>query len=360
VAIVVEVPERRADLVALIRLHDAVHAGRRARWTADLGIELPLLTGESPFAAGRRIRPFVARDNGELAARAVAVLDDRYNRHWNERLGHVVLFEAMPDAGDATRALLDAACAWLAGEGATAARTGFGMFDFPFVTDAYDPLPPSVLRHNPPGYHALLKDAGFAPERGFVDYKLAVTPALAARWETMAEAGRRAGFALTRLREVPFERRASDLHLVWDDAFRAHWGYTPFTEEELSLVIASLAPAGMLDYSVLAYRDGEPLGALWLVPETSELAALAPGHRLGADERLNTLAIAVREPARRQGLNVAMAALGYLELARRGARFLSYTLVLDDNWPSRRTAEKLGATVCAHYVCYRRELPGRA
>ena len=44
------------------------------------------------------------------------------------------------------------------------------------------------------------------------------------------------------------------------------------------------------------------------------------------------------------------------ELVRRGARFLSYTLVLDDNWPSRRTAEKLGAFVCASYVAYRRDL----
>jgi hypothetical protein len=27
---------------------------------------------------------------------------------------------------------------------------------------------------------------------------------------------------------------------------------------------------------------------------------------------------------------------------------------MDDNWPSRRTAEKLGASVCANYVVYRR------
>lgn len=355
-AVVVEVPERRADLVALIRLHDAVHAARRARWGPEQSTELPLLTGESPFAAGRRIRPFVAREDGRLVARAVAVVDERYHRHWNENIGHIVLFEAFPDAHDATHALLDASCAWLAREGVTAARTGFGVFDFPFVTDAYDPLPPSVLRHNPPGYHVLLREAGFAAEHGFVDYKLAVTPALVTRWEAMVEAGRRAGFELPWLREVPFERRTADLHLVWDDAFRAHWGYTPFSEDELALVVASLAPAGMLDCSVLAYRDGEPLGALWLVPETSAHAVLAPGHRLAADERLNTLAIAVREPARRQGLNLAMAARGYLELVRRGARFLSYTLVLDDNGPSRRTAEKLGATVCASYLCYRREL----
>ncbi|MBY0280227.1 hypothetical protein K2Z84_33260 [Candidatus Binatia bacterium] len=355
-AIVVESPERREDLVALIRLHEAVYAGRRARWGPEQSIELPLLTGESPFAADRRLRPFVARENGRPAARAVAVVDERYRQHWHENIGHVVLFEALPGARDAATAVLEAACAWLAREGVSAARAGFGVFDFPFVTDAYDPLPPSVLRHNPPEYHAMLQAAGFAPERRFVDYKITVTPALRARWEAMVDAGRRAGFDLVWLRDVPLERRAPDLHLVWDDAFRAHWGYTPFSEDELSLVIASLTPAGMLDCSVLAYRDGEPVGALWLVPETSAYAVLSPGHQLAADERLNTLAIAVREPARRQGVNLAIAARGYLELVRRGARFLSYTLVLDDNGPSRRTAEKLGATVCAHYVAYRREL----
>ena len=319
-------------------------------------IELPLLTGESPFAADRRLRPFVARERGRMVARAVAVIDERYNRHWGDALGHVILFEALPDAQAATRELLDAACSWLAREGASAARAGFGVFDFPFAIDAYDALPPSVLRHNPPGYHAYLKNAGFETEKGFVDYRIEVTPALVARWESAAEAGRRAGFEILRLRDVPFERRAPDLHQVWDDAFREHWGYTPFSEDELSLVIASLSPAGMLDCSLLAYRDGEPMGALWLVPETSSQAVLARGQQLTPAERLNVLAIAVRTPARRRGLNLAMAGKGYLELARRGARFLSYTLVLDDNWPSRRTAEKLGGAVCASYLAYRRDL----
>ena len=62
----------------------------------------------------------------------------------------------------------------------------------------------------------------------------------------------------------------------------------------------------------------------------------------------------MREPARGRGVNLAMSSYGFLELVRRGATYLSYTLVLDDNWPSRRTAEKLGAFVCANYVAYRR------
>ena len=64
--------------------------------------------------------------------------------------------------------------------------------------------------------------------------------------------------------------------------------------------------------------------------------------------------IGVRDSDRGRGVNLAMASYAYLELVRRGARHVSYTMVLDDNWPSRRTGEKLGATVCANYIVYRR------
>jgi hypothetical protein len=54
-----------------------------------------------------------------------------------------------------------------------------------------------------------------------------------------------------------------------------------------------------------------------------------------------------------------MASYAYLELVDRGATHLSYTLVLDDNWPSRRTGERLGGYVCGNYMVYRRPLGRR-
>jgi hypothetical protein len=75
---------------------------------------------------------------------------------------------------------------------------------------------------------------------------------------------------------------------------------------------------------------------------------------------INILAIGVCESARGQGVNLAIAAYAYLELVRRGAKYLSYTLVVDDNWPSRQTAERLGAFVCANYMVYRRNFRDRS
>jgi len=109
----------------------------------------------------------------------------------------------------------------------------------------------------------------------------------------------------------------------------------------------------------VALRDGEVVGVVWAVRADTGAVQLIPGRVLADAERLNILAIGVRESARGQGVNLALAGHAYLELVRRGARALSYTLVLDDNWPSRRTAEKLGGRIRANYVSYARDFAAR-
>ncbi|MFI5398333.1 MAG: GNAT family N-acetyltransferase [Candidatus Binatia bacterium] len=350
----IETPTQADALTEFLVFHDEVYGYRTARWTAHVPFQLPILTGESPFARDRVLRPFVARDRGRIVARAVAAIDRRYQRHWNERLGHLLMFEALPDTREATRLLVNAACEWLEAQGATAARAGMGMLDFPFVVDDYDTLPPGFLRQNPAYYQTLLKDAGFETERGFVDYRIAVRPDLVARWESALEAARRNGFEIVPLKDLPDARRVVEFTALYNDTFKAHWGFTPFTEDEVAEMTEALTPVGMLETSLIAYREGAPVGVLWVTPDTSFLAALAPGRTLRGEEKVNFLGIGVHESARGRGLNLGMAAHAYLDLAGQGCTHVSYTLVLDDNWPSRRTAEKLGAHVCANYLAYRR------
>lgn len=355
-AVKIETPQGEDALREFILFHDRVYSTRAARWTAPLDLHLPVLTGDSPFAREREIRPLWALEGGEVAARAVAVIDRRYQRHWGEALGHVVMFETLPEKRDAVAALMDQASAWLAERGAIAARTGFGLLDLPFAMDAYDVLPPSLLRQNPPGYHLLLKHARFEVEQGFVDYKAPVTPALVERWERALDGARRAGYEIRPLREVPPAQRLRDFTDTWADTFKAHWGFTPFTEDELAVLFAGFEPTGFLDTAVIAYEGDAAVGMCLVAPDDPAHAVLAPGRVLEERERLNMLGIGVRERARGRGLNHAMAAYGFLELARRGWKWVSYTLVLDHNWPSRRTGEALGAALCANYLAYRRKL----
>src|SRR5919106_6713371 len=120
------------------------------------------------------------------------------------------MFEAMPDSRAATKLLMDTACEWLKERGAEAARAGFGLFEFPFVLDDYESLPPDIARQNPDYHHRLLKDSGFESEKGWVDYKIEVRPDLIGQWQRALESARRGGYESVPLKDVSSERRIRD------------------------------------------------------------------------------------------------------------------------------------------------------
>jgi GNAT superfamily N-acetyltransferase len=354
--IAIETPSNEQEILRFLEFHDEIYASRSAHWTAIVPFQLALLTGQSPFAHGRTFQPFVARDGARIVARVLAVIDERYQNLWDEPLGHLSFFEARPDTREATRKMMDAACDWLRSKGARAARAGMGALEFPFAVEDVETLPPCFVRQNPAYYQSLLKDAGFMTEKGLVDYRIRVTPELIQRWEGAVAAAKKNGFRLVPLVEVPGAIRLSEFMFAYNEPFLQHWGYSPFTEEEIGTTFQAFAPFGILEHSLIAYRGDEPMGAVWVQRDTSALARVASGRTLAPWEKVNFLGIAVRKPGRGQGVNLAMASHTYLELARRGYQYVSYTLVLDDNWPSRRTAEKLGAAVCNNFLVYRREL----
>ena len=170
----------------------------------------------------------------------------------------------------------------------------------------------------------------------------------------MVAGAEHAGFQIVPLTDAPEDRRPADFSGTWEDAFQAHWGMSPMSEGEFADASCIRRPRRhVMDASVLAYDGDDAVGVVWSLPDLSGLAVTHADRQIMPNERLNFLAIGVREAARGRGVNLAMAAKCYLGLVERGATHLSYTMVLDDNWPSRRTAEKLGARVCANYLVSR-------
>jgi GNAT superfamily N-acetyltransferase len=356
VSITIHRPETRRELVGFLRFADEVNAARSAHWPVVVPVQLPFLRGVGPSAHGRTVLPLLASDRGRPLARAVAIVDQAYLDHWGEPLGHVSLFEAHPDSVDATRALMDEACDWLKGHGLTAARAGLGEGpDFPFAIDDYESLPPMPVRQNPAYYHALLQESRFGTEKAYLDYVVEATPRNVARWEGMAASVNDKGIRIVPLGEVPEDRRLRDFTDTWNAAFASHWGMTPTTAEEFAEIFAFAGPLGMFELSVLAYLDDRPVGVVWTGPEVTRMARLAPGRELAPSERVSFFGLGVSADMRGHGLAPAMSAHSYLEQYRRGNTHMSYTMVLEDNWPSRRTAEKLGGRVRATYLVYRRD-----
>ena len=121
------------------------------------------------------------------------------------------------------------------------------------------------------------------------------------------------------------------------------------------------------EFQVIATVDGKPVGVVSSPPNVNQalLAARRDGFDTDSPEYDRAwnkidhgilLAIGVKKEFRGRGIAAAMAANSYLAMYEHGYKLASYSPILDDNWPSRRAAEKVGGRVARNYVIYRRTL----
>ncbi|MGO9602836.1 MAG: hypothetical protein ACLQAT_05435 [Candidatus Binataceae bacterium] len=358
----VEQISTRDALEEFARLPYQIYAGRDAWWPPDVQNEVDFLMRRTASAAYLDIGGFCARRGDHMIARVTAVVNNRYNAHWNERLGHLIHFEALDDEDDAVLAMLDAASDWLQARGMTAVRSGFAAFlDYPYVIGNYGRLPSFLLRGNPPYYHCYFKDAGFETEKGQLDYTAPLSSENLARYRDILEAIRRQPVTIQSWRQYGFLAAIDGWTDVTNAAFARHWGWNPVTRAEVRPMLMSLGDTAVADLSMIATTGGDVVGAVFAVPDWSTmLARVRRGVKLdperGGGTRGALINIGVIESARGRGIALAMTARSFLTMAQQGMQYAGYTLVLDDNWASRRTAESVGAHITDNFVTYRRNL----
>lgn len=325
------------------------------------------LSGQALGASHTRIQPFWVEDHGRILATCTAVIDDLFNAHWRDRVGHVLYFEALPEHEAASRAVLDRTCRWLKQQGCRLARVGFLYgWQLPLTIDAYDEVPTTFHTLNPPYYHRYLKDAGFATESGQAEFIIDFTPELQARYQGMVEMAGKRGVVMRPWNIAAAATEAVLFSRNYNATFGAHWGAPQFTVEDCAGLITGLRELHAEDLTAFADLDGDTVGAVLALPDLNQAlhrlktaadrSSEEVDHAFAAIDHGVLLSIGVLESARGTGVNLAMAARVYLAMMARGYRSASYTTVLDSNGPSRRTAEKLGARIRRNFVVYQQDL----
>ena len=323
-----------------------------------------LLSGASGFAAQSSVQPFWVEHEGRILATVTAVRDEEYDRRWQEQMGHLLFFEALPDQDAAVAELWQAAREWLAVQGANAARLSLlPGWQLPLTIDAYDAVPTFFHTYNPPYYHSYIKNGGFRTEYGVVQYQVTFTDALASRYRTMVDRATRDGVTFRAFDlESPVDNES--FTAICNETFSAHWGFMPLPTSVVAGLTTGLKDVLVADFTAFATIDGELAGFVYSAPDLNQVFHAMRGRsvedhlpefqqRVAAIDHGVLLIIGVKERYRGRGLNLALAARSYLAMIERGYRSASYTVVLDDNWRSRRTAEKLGARVTRNFNVYR-------
>ena len=292
------------------------------------------LTGETPVSAYAEVQAFLATLDGKPVARVLAMHD------YDTREGHLCHFDALPGSMEAVRELMDEACQWLDMRGARLARLAFRPgWDTPLTIDAYDARPTLSHRCNPAYYHALLANCRFTASRRMVEYQATFTPDLLERYRSAASGAK--------LRPFNFNRAARETHLfrsMINECFADHWGAPIHSVEEIEGWTTGLADLLFPNAILFAEVDNEPAGYVFSMPDLNTNPVT----------RGCLFDIGVLPEFRKRGIARALASASFLAMHEAGYREASYTLVLDDNWASRRTAESLGCEVARNFLCYER------
>lgn len=237
----------------------------------------------------------------------------------------------------------------------------------PLTIDAYDEVPTIFHTFNPAYYHSYIKNGGFVTERGVVQYQIQFTSELAERYREMVDRATNSGISL---RSCDFRRLGEEnesLSDIFNETFSAHFGFMPLPAEVMRGLTVELKELLVADLIVFAEADGQIAGAVYSLPDLNQ--ALHPMRGRNIEENFAEfqqhlakvdhgvlLIIGVKKEYRGLGVNLALAAKSYLAMIERGYKTASYTVVMDDNWPSRKTAEKLGGRVTRNFNVYRKDL----
>ena len=363
-----DTPEEFARYVAF---GQAVY-GDNSPWVPpDAPHLIQLLSGEGGFGSHTQIQPFWVEAGDRILATVTAVTSEAYDERWNERLGHLVFFEALPDQNEAVATLMRSTDQWFSARNCQGVRMSFlpGM-QLGVTIDSYDEVPTVFHAFNPDYYHSYIKNAGFVTERGVVQYQVEFTPELAQRYRDMVKRASESGIVVRSWNFDDLETETATFAALGNETFSAHWGFMPLPEEVMRGFTVESRDFLIPEFMGFAEAEGRPVGFVYSVPDLNQ--ALHPMRDKALEEHFSEfqdrfqqidhgalLIIGVKNEFRGRGINLALAAHSYLGMIDHGYKRASYTVVLDDNWPSRRTAEKLGARVTRSFIVYRRELGHR-
>jgi ribosomal protein S18 acetylase RimI-like enzyme len=326
-----------------------------------------LLSGNAGFGPGHEIQAFTVEDGHRILARVAALRDEAYYLHWNENVGHVMFFEALPDQFEAVDAVMNAACEWVRERRCTAARLSFlAGVQLPLTIDAYDVVPTCFNSYNPPHYHSYIKNCDFITEQGVVEYETRFTPELEQRYREIVQQARDSGVVVRSWDLERLEEEGAAFGALANETFSEHWGFMPLTDAVMRSFYVDFRDFLIPEFLSFAEVDGERVGFVYALSDLNR--ALHPmrdkvleenfpefQQRFQEIDRGVLLIIGVKKEFRGRGINLAVGAQSFLGMMSRGIKTASYT-VMDDNWPSRRTTEKLGGRVARNFVVYRREL----
>jgi GNAT superfamily N-acetyltransferase len=365
--------ERKRFVKVPFRLHRD-----HPQWVAPLIFERMqfLDPGKNPYFQHAEAELFVAERDGEPVGRISAQVDSRWDEYQGGNDAIFGFFETDEDP-EVARALLDAASGWARSKGRDRL---LGPMDFTtndeigILIEGFERRPMILEPWHPPFYAEMIDAEGFSKamdvqmwELQFGDLKEGerFDPAIHAAAE---KALREEGITIRNMRKREMAGEVRHFMDVYNEAWGENWGFVPVTDEEVEFQAKNLKQVIDEEWTWMAEKDGEVVGAALTLPDINQVMAKLNGRLLPFGwarfllgkrkiDQCRVFALGVKSAYRHTGVAAGLY-LKHLEAAATpgGIGGGEMGWILETNEPMNRAMEGMGGKIVKRYRLYDRSL----
>jgi hypothetical protein len=321
---------------------------------------------------------FIAERDGEAVGRISAHADSRWDEFQGGKDAMFGFFETAEDP-EVARALFDAATEWAAGKGR---ERILGPMDFTtndeigILIEGFERQPMILEPWHPPYYQQLIEAEGFAKAMDVLMWELRMGELKEGEKfdPSIHEAAEKAlhdeGITIRNMRKSDMADEVRRFMDVYNEAWGDNWGFVPITDAEVEFQAKNLKQVLDEEWTFMAEKDGEVVGAALTLPDINQVMAKLDGRLLPFGwakfllgkrkiDRLRVFALGVKHDYRHTGVAAGL----YLEHIKMAAlpdkiHWGEMGWILETNKPMNRAMEGMGGKIVKKYRLYERSLGG--
>jgi GNAT superfamily N-acetyltransferase len=309
------------------------------------------------------------QDVGVIAA----IVNPRHNEIHGDDIGFFGLFECINNH-EVANALLDAAAAWLRGQGRSAMRgpATFTMTDeVGLLIDGFGDMPRILMPYNHPYYPELLEAYGLQKAMDLYAYHFdmqqlyggtpeGLPPKLNRVVDKLKQRGK---MTIHKLDFKQFDAEVEKVKTIYTAAWEKNWGAVGVTDHEMAHYAAEMKTVLDPDLAFFVEIDGKSVGVALSLPDANLVLKKMNGHifpfgfiqALRYQKQIKWVrvwALGVLPEYRHLGVDAVMIHETAVQAMRKGMNHIEASWILESNIDMRRLVENFGARIYKTYRVY--------
>lgn len=320
---------------------------------------------KNPFLKQADVKFFLALKDGKVAGRIASIINPDHIKIHDEKAGFFGFFECINDRA-VSDALLNKVCDELKSQGMEIMR---GPMNFStneecgFLIEGFDVSPMLMMPYNPPYYNDLMADFGMLKSKDLHAYIYDTQEELPEKVLRVAALAERKGITVRPIDKRNFMADMKIFQDIYNSAWRNNWGFIPLADDEVLYSSKRLKPIAVPELTLIAEKNGEPVGFLGLIPDYNFVLRKMKGRlnpvtilkALYYSKKITDLRLllyGIKPEYRNRGVDALLFKEGHKNIIKGGYKRIEFSWILEDNIQVIRICEMFSARLYKRYRIY--------